>query len=96
MKKGGAVYIMANRNNTVFYTGSSSNLVKRAWQHKKKLVEGFTKKYNIIKLVYYEVFDSIEEVIKRERYIKGKSRKFKKDLVESKNPTYKDLYKEIL
>lgn len=70
MKEQCAVCIMTNKVNTVFYTGVTSELIKRIYQHKEKLIEGFTKKYNITKLVYYELFDSILEAIQREKQIK--------------------------
>ena len=95
MKKQGYIYILTNKLNTVFYTGVSSEIKKRVWQHKNSFIEGFTKKYNVHKLVYYEVFDEIKDAITREKYIKGKGRKFKKDLIEKSNPEYKDLYKSI-
>ncbi len=85
------IYIMTNKINTVFYTGVTNNLIKRVFQHKNKLVEGFTKKYNIVKLVYYEVFDNPEAAIEREKQIKGGSRKKKIDLIKSINPEFKDL-----
>jgi putative endonuclease len=92
MEKQGYVYIMTNKINTVIYTGVTSNLVKRVYEHKQKLVEGFTKKYNVNKLVYYEVSDDIESAITREKQIKAGSRKKKIDLIERMNPAYKDLY----
>ncbi len=89
------VYIMTNKRNTVLYTGVTRDLIRRVWQHKNKLVEGFTKKYNIVKLVYYEVFDNSRSAIEREKRIKGGSRQRKIDLIESMNPQWKDLYPEI-
>jgi putative endonuclease len=89
------VYIMTNRHNTTLYTGVTSNLKKRVYEHKSKLVEGFTKRYNITKLVYYEIFNDPENAIKREKQIKGGSRKRKIDLVESKNKSWDDLYEKI-
>lgn len=91
-----AIYILTNKRNTVFYIGVTSDLIKRAWQHKEKLVEGFTKKYNTDRLVYYEVFDSIQEAIKREKYLKGKKRQYKINLIKKKNPEMKDLYQDLL
>jgi putative endonuclease len=91
-----AVYLLANKRNTVFYIGVTSDLIKRIWQHKEKLVEGFTKKYNADKLVYYEVFDSIQEAIKREKQLKNWRREWKLDLIRSQNPEFKDLYPEIV
>lgn len=85
MEKHGYVYIITNYNNTTLYTGVTSNLVKRIWEHKNEVAEGFSKKYKLHKLVYYEVVDSIETALNREKYIKGKSREFKLKLIESIN-----------
>ena len=93
--KSGYVYIMTNKNNTVLYTGVTSDLVKRVYEHKNKLADGFTKKYNAVKLVYYEVFDDISEAIRREKQIKGGSRDNKVRLIESMNPRWDDLYDDI-
>ena len=89
------VYIMTNKNNTMLYTGVTNDLKRRVYEHKGKLVEGFTKKYNITKLVYYEVFDSIESAILREKQIKGGSRQKKIDLINSMNKEWRDLYEEL-
>ncbi|OGS17363.1 MAG: excinuclease ABC subunit C [Elusimicrobia bacterium RIFOXYA2_FULL_50_26] len=89
------VYFMANASNTVVYTGVTSNLIKRIYEHKNKLVEGFTKRYNIHKLVYYEIFADIENAIKREKQIKGGSRSKKEAHISLQNPEWKDLYDEI-
>jgi putative endonuclease len=91
-EKGGYVYILTNDSNKVLYTGVTSDLVKRVYEHKEKMVEGFTKKYNVDKLVYYEVSDGIEEAILREKQIKAGSRQKKIDLIKSTNPSFKDLY----
>ena len=85
------VYIMTNKRNTVLYTGKSHDLAKRVWEHKNKVVDGFTKRYNINKLVYYEEFATAEEASFRERQIKAGSRKKKIELIESMNPEWKDL-----
>ena len=92
MVKGGAVYIMTNKNNTVLYTGVSSNLKIRVYQHKTKhFPKSFTAKYNINKLVYFYSFLRIEEAIAREKAIKGGSREAKIKLINSMNPEWKDL-----
>lgn len=78
------VYIMTNKSRTL-YTGVTSNLVKRVYEHKQKLVPGFTTKYNISKLVYYEITNSIEAAIAREKQIKGWLRRKKIALIESQN-----------
>ena len=90
------VYILTNKYNTVLYVGVTSNLVKRIWEHKNKLVDGFTKKYNVDKLVYYEVFEDIKEAIKKEKYIKGKKREYKIEIIKEKNQEWRDLYEEIV
>jgi len=90
------VYIAANPQNNVFYTGVTNNLIKRIWEHKQKLVSGFTKKYNINKLVFYEVFEDINDAIIREKQIKGGSREKKLRLIESTNPGFEDLYSSII
>lgn len=84
--------MMTNKINTVIYTGVTSDLRKRSYEHKEKIIEGFTKKYNVNKLVYYEVFDDIENAILREKQIKAGSRKKKIDLIRSMNSEFKDLY----
>ncbi len=95
-KKQGFIYIMANKYNTAFYVGTTSNLPKRIWEHKNNIIHSFTQKYNIHKLVYYETFENMEIAIAREKYIKGKKREYKKKLIEKTNPYYKDLYKDLL
>ncbi len=90
------VYIATNKTNTVLYIGVTNNLIRRVFEHKHKMVSSFTSKYNITKLVYYEVFNDINEAIKREKQLKGGSRKKKMDLIKKMNPTLKDLYEEII
>jgi putative endonuclease len=92
----GFVYIMANDNNTVLYTGVTSDLKDRVTKHKEKLYRGsFSARYNIRKLVYFECFGSIGEAIKREKQIKGGSRKKKLDLIKGSNPEWKDLTNDL-
>lgn len=95
MNKQYYVYIMTNKLNSVLYTGITSDLEKRAYEHKSKLIEGFTKKYNVDKLVYYEVFDDIKDAIAREKQIKAGTRQKKMDLIASMNPAWKDLSNEL-
>ncbi|PIU82927.1 MAG: excinuclease ABC subunit C [Elusimicrobia bacterium CG06_land_8_20_14_3_00_38_11] len=90
-KKYYSVYILTNKNNTVLYTGITSNLKKRIYEHKNKIVNGFSKKYNMNKLVYYEVFETPIEAISVEKKIKGWLRIKKIKLIESINPEWKDL-----
>lgn len=94
--KQGYTYILTNKNNTTLYVGVTSDLVKRIWEHKNHVVEGFTKKYKIDKLVYYEKLDDIQVAIEREKYLKGKTRTYKNQLIESQNQEWKDLYGDIL
>jgi putative endonuclease len=92
MERGGFVYIMSNKNNTAIYTGVTSNLKNRIWEHKNKIHKGsFSSKYNVDKLVYFETFLSIEEAIAREKQIKAGSRQKKIILINSMNPEWKDL-----
>ncbi len=84
-----------NKASTVIYTGVTSGLHKRIYEHKEKIIEGFTKKYNVNKLVYYEVFDDIENAILREKQIKAGSRQKKINLIKSMNSEFKDLYDEL-
>ena len=83
---------MTNKINTVLYTGITSDLVKRIWEHKTKALEGFTKKYNINKLVFFEIYNDPENAILREKQIKAGSRAKKIKLVTELNPAWKDLY----
>ncbi len=87
---------MTNEYNTVLYTGVTNDLIRRVYQHKEKLIAGFTKKYNVNKLVYYEIFTDINNAIAREKQIKAGSRQKKIDLVNSMNPQWCDLYDGLL
>ena len=89
------VYILTNKRNTVLYTGVTNDLKRRVYEHKTKLVEGFTKRYNVDKLIYYEISRDIEGAISREKQIKGGSRAKKIKLVNSMNPKWRDLYDEL-
>ena len=86
------VYILTNANHTVLYTGVTNDLERRCFEHKQKKVKGFTKKYNVDKLVYYEIFDFIDLAITREKQIKGYSRAKKHSLIEEFNKEWKELY----
>ena len=85
------VYILFSKKNGTLYVGVTSDLVKRVWQHKNKLVKGFTQKYSVDKLGYYEVSNDINSAIAREKQLKGGSRKAKLDLIEINNPNWNDL-----
>jgi putative endonuclease len=89
------VYIMTNAKHTVLYTGVTSNLISRVWQHKEKLVDGFTKKYHVNMLMYYEVFADAMSAISREKQIKAGSRQKKIELINSMNSEWRDLYGEL-
>ena len=95
MNKQYFVYLMTNEHHSVIYTGITSDLKKRVYEHKEKMVAGFTAKYNIVKLVYYEVFADPENAILREKQIKGGSRRKKIDLINRANKEWRDLYDEI-
>jgi putative endonuclease len=89
------VYILSNKAGTVLYTGVTNNLAKRVSEHQGKLAGGFTKKYNVDRLVYYEVGEDILSAIEREKAVKGGSRRKKLQLIESLNATWRDLYGDL-
>ena len=86
------IYFMTNTGNNVIYTGVTNNLKRRVYEHKNKIIKGFTQKYNINKLVYFEYSPSIESAIMREKQIKAGSRLKKIELIENTNPNWDDLY----
>ncbi len=86
------VYILASKRNGTLYTGVTSNLLKRVYEHKNNLIEGFTKKYNVHTLVYYEAYNDIYDAIAREKNIKKWKRLWKIELIEKSNPKWEDLY----
>ena len=90
-----AVYIMASARNGTLYTGVTSNLPQRAWQHREGLMPGFTQKYGCKILVFYEMYETMDEAIGREKQIKAGSRKKKLALIEAANPTWRDLYADF-
>jgi putative endonuclease len=90
-----AIYILASRRNGTLYIGVTSNLVKRVWEHKSDLVEGFTKKYGVHRLVYYELFETMPEAISREKQLKGWQRAWKLRLIEKLNPEWRDLWEDF-
>ena len=90
------VYIICNKRNDTLYTGITSNLIKRIWQHKNGLVEGFSKRYSIKLLVYFEAHNDVEEAILREKRIKKWNRKWKLNLIEKNNPNWDDLYQSLI
>ena len=96
MVHGGCVYILTNAHHTTLYIGVTSDLLSRLWEHQSNVYpNSFTSRYNLNKLVYYELHPSIQEAIDREKYMKGKVRKWKNELITSFNPNWKDLGDEI-
>lgn len=93
--KNGYVYILASKKYGVLYTGVTSQLVQRVWQHRMGLVDGFTKKYKVHRLIYYEIYEDISEAILREKRIKKWNRSWKINLIEAMNPDWDDLYSKI-
>jgi putative endonuclease len=89
------VYMMTNQHHTLFYTGMTNALKTRVWQHKTGTVKGFTSRYNLDKLVWYEEYEWVQDAIAREKQIKRWSRKKKIALIEKMNPNWKDLYKRL-
>ena len=90
------VYLLASRRNGTLYIGVTNDLVKRAWEHKNNIVEGFTQKYNVHKLVYYEIATDIESAITREKQMKKWRRQWKIKLIEKDNPGWEDLYCSLI
>ena len=86
------VYILASKRNGTLYVGSAVNLVKRVWEHKNNIMSGFTSKYQVHQLVYYEIHQNIIEAARRERRLKNWCRKWKLKIIEAFNPTWRDLY----
>ncbi len=89
------VYIMTNDKNGTLYVGVTNNLVRRVYEHKHKIIKGFTSRYELSKLVYYEIYDDELTAIQREKTLKRYLRNWKKDLIEQNNPDWNDLYNEI-
>ena len=90
-----AVYILASRRNGTLYIGVTANLVKRIWEHKNGKVDGFSKKYSVHRLVYYELHDTMPAAIQREKQLKKWNRAWKIRLIEESNAMWRDLYEEI-
>jgi putative endonuclease len=96
MSKQPAVYLLSSKRNGTLYVGVTSNLVKRVWEHRNNLVEGFTKRYGVHQLVWYELHASMDSAIKREKRLKDWKREWKVHLIESTNPNWEDLYPMIV
>jgi putative endonuclease len=90
-----AVYILANKRNGTLYIGVTSDLLKRAWQHRTDMTDGFTKRYGIHRLVYYEIYEDITSAITREKQMKKWNRSWKLELIERQNPDWNDLWEGI-
>ena len=90
------VYILTSKRNGTLYIGVTNNLIKRIYEHKNNLVEGFTQRYSVHKLVYFEETSDINSAIKREKQLKKWNRKWKLELIEKKNPNWKDLYEALV
>ena len=91
-----AVYILASGRNGTLYIGVTSDLVKRVWEHRQELVEGFTKKYDVHSLVYFEQYDEMVLAIQREKQLKKWNRSWKLRMIEQKNPEWRDLWSDIV
>ena len=96
MSKQPAVYILASKRNGTLYVGVTSDLVKRTWEHRNNMVEGFTKRYSVHHLVWYELHESMESAIQREKRLKEWKRVWKLELIESTNPNWQGLYHKIV
>ncbi len=96
MSKQYYVYVLASGRNGTLYVGVTSDLIKRVYEHKNNLVEGFTQKYDVHNLVYFEVTESVESAIAREKQLKKWNRAWKIRLIEKDNPEWKDLYSELI
>ncbi|MDT8339640.1 MAG: GIY-YIG nuclease family protein [Sulfurimonas sp.] len=96
MQKQPAIYILTNKSNNVLYVGVTSDLIKRIYEHKNHVVEGFTAKYNVTKLVHFELCDEMQTAITREKVLKGWKRSKKISLIEKENATWQDLYEDLI
>jgi putative endonuclease len=96
MNKQPAVYVLASKRNGTLYIGVTSDLVKRIWQHKNNMIEGFTKRYGVHQLVWYELHENMQSAIEQEKRMKEWKRKWKMELIESMNPNWQDLYHTVV
>jgi putative endonuclease len=96
LSKGYYIYLLTNKRLNVLYTGVTNHLIRRVYEHKNKIVDGFTKKYNVDRLVHYETYSDISDAIAREKEIKGWSRAKKNALINQGNPKWEDLFNEII
>ena len=95
MRRQPVVYILASKRNGTLYIGVTSDLAKRVWQHKNDVVDGFTKRYSVHQLVWYELHETMESAIEREKALKNWKRVWKLELIENSNPSWQDLYETI-
>ncbi|OGH99111.1 MAG: hypothetical protein A2104_00805 [Candidatus Melainabacteria bacterium GWF2_32_7] len=96
MSKDYYIYILTNYNQTSFYIGFTNDLIRRIYEHKEKFIKGYSQKYHLTKLVYYEIISSVEEAILREKKLKNWHREWKINLIKKFNPEFKDLYEELI
>jgi len=96
MNKQPCVYLLASRRNGTLYAGVTSDLIKRIWEHKNNAVEGFTKRYGVHQLVWYELHPTMESAIRREKALKEWKRRWKLELIEASNPEWRDLFEGLL
>ena len=96
MRRQPAVYILASKRNGTLYIGVTSDLAKRVWQHRNDAVDGFTKRYSVHQLVWYELHETMESAIEREKTLKNWKRVWKLELIENSNPSWQDLYETIV
>jgi len=96
MMKNYFIYIVTNKSRGTLYIGMTNNLLRRGYEHRKGLIDGFSKKYNLKRLVYFEVFNSVEDAIQREKRLKKWSRLWKINLIEKANPNWDDLYEQLV
>ncbi len=96
MRRQPAVYILASKRNGTLYIGVTSDLAKRVWQHKNDVVDGFPKRYSVHQLVWYELHETMESAIEREKTLKNWKRVWKLELIENSNPSWQDLYETIV
>ena len=96
MNRQPAVYILASKRNGTLYIGVTSDLIKRVWEHKHNVVKGFTERYRVHQLVWYEMHETMESAIKKEKILKNWRRAWKLELIERTNPNWQDLYETIV
>ena len=96
MERQPCVYLLASKRNGTLYAGVTSNLVKRVWEHKQHTVDGFTRKYGVTLLVWFEVHETMDSAIRREKAIKNWRRSWKINVIETTNPQWRDLYEDLL